>query len=243
MDTATTITVTEALGYRQEYRRLAPEERGYRRRVTRLSDGTQLYAGPGTDSAYPPVHHPEWTALPREERLAIRAVLDAADELTGIADYLSERAGRDAVAREAATRGIDARAWRGREADDARREASQVEYEHVLDAGIVRARDRLGTVVRRDRDVEATRRLQEVLAAQDLRALAPALTTTGGTPAPDGYPAVRWRGEWLLGVRPLLTGLLDLAGLQGDGSLGLSRRDEVDVAAWRARARAARGCP
>jgi len=137
------ITTTEAMGYRQEHRRLGPGERGYRRCIVRISDGARMYAGPGTDPDHPPVAHPDWVALPREEQRAIRMILDATDEQTGIADYLSERRGKAAVACAAAARGIDAHAWRGREADDVRREASQAEYELVRGGTLDQARGRL----------------------------------------------------------------------------------------------------
>lgn len=146
------ITITTAMGYRQEYRPLRSGERGYRRRILRIADGVQMYAGPGTDPSYPSTSHPEWQALSREERLAIRAALDAADELTGVADYLSERAGREAVERGTAARGLAPDAWKGREADDARRDASQAEYEHVLAGTLEGARARLAAVLRRDQE-------------------------------------------------------------------------------------------
>lgn len=244
------VAVTEAAGYRQEYRRLGTGERGYRRQIFRVADGDRMYAGPGTDPDSPPTSHPEWVALPREERLAIRSMLDAIDEQSGIADYLSERASRDAVARGARSRGLDPRDWRGREADDARRDASQVEYELVLSGDLPAARGRLDRVLRADRDDEALRRLVEITGADGARDVA-LLAVRRGLLAPDrGDALVHWvpgrdprwtsragvvgiAGGWAVesGLVPL--GLAGIAGLRPDGTLGPVVQDERQIGAWR----------
>jgi hypothetical protein len=230
------IATTSALGYRQEYRRLGPGEHGYRRRVFRTADDVEMCAGPGTGPDYPPRRHPDWAALPREERLAVQAALDAADEHTGIADYLSERAGRDAVTHAARARGLDPRAWAGREADDVRREASQAEYEAVIAGDLPTARERLGRVMRGDRDVEALRRLVEITQAvdgHDLVRIAVGRPWSSGMGPSSG--AVRWlpTGDWALGDGIVPPTLATLAGLRRDGGLGPAITDPDQVEAWR----------
>jgi hypothetical protein len=241
-----TRVVTCALGYRQEYQRLTSGTRGYRRQVYRVSDGALMLAGPGTDPDYPPRSHPDWVALPREERLAIRTVLDAADEHTGVADYLSERAGRDAVAREASRLGLDARTWTGREADDVRREASQAEYEAILGGDLAAAKERLLRSIRHDRDEEATRRVAGMLGVEtsDLCVLAQAGTYLDDLV--EVSPVVRWVADpdpgnagvpklWRLSSGYAPIELCTLAGLRHDGSLGPPKADDREVRRWRAR--------
>ncbi len=255
---------TSALGYRQVYRRLGAGEHGYRRLVFRISDDAQMYAGPGTGPLYPPRRHPDWAGLPREERLAVQAALDAQDELTGIADYLSERSGRDAVARVATARGIDPQGLLSREVDDVRRAASQIEYERVLGGTLLAARARLAGVLRGDRDAEATRRIVRILdvadpcdvthlavdqgsgvaerPSEDGRAVSvvrwlPRDDTDATGPETGGVPIGIGIGAWMLGTGRVPPDLGELAGLRPDGALGPMIEDAPRIARWRTRLR------
>lgn len=68
--------ITEAQGYRQEYRSFGVGYPGYHFRIIRIVDGVEMCSGPGTDPAHPPPVHPDWSAMPTERRRAIRSLLD-----------------------------------------------------------------------------------------------------------------------------------------------------------------------
>lgn len=70
------VRVTESHGYRQTYTHFGIGYPGYHFRIVRISDGVEMYSGPGTNVDHPPQWHPDWKRLPLEERRAIRAALD-----------------------------------------------------------------------------------------------------------------------------------------------------------------------
>ena len=230
------LILTEALGYRQEYQRLihGHPRRGYQRQIFRVRDGVCMYAGPGTDDAYPPRVHADWQAMPRQERLAIRAILDAchgSDELSGIADYLGERAGQEAVELS----GLDESLRHRRDADQLHRTASQAEYELVARGGLALARERLHHVLQGDRDREAARRLLAITGAAhpaDLLVLAQP-RTSGTVMLRDRVIWWATPHGWSIGHGIVPPGLAGLAGLREDGSLGPMPQDPWLLQAWK----------
>lgn len=146
-------TVTEYDGYRQFYTDHEGDGigmPGFHRRIVRLSDDIAMYDGPGPDPDHPSEPHADWHAMDKEQRALIRRVLNAEDELHGLAEYLADRRGREAEleARQDAQE-------TDLEVDRQREKAERNEYHFVLQQGLEFARDRLRRTMREPRPTAA----------------------------------------------------------------------------------------